>query len=114
MDASFLLIRTMTFVVFGFFLILITVLGISFVIVFFGLQFGRLITRLRQGVNHFLDGVVLFLPPAYVGVHVLHKFSRLSGLHLINGNIVPSSVLHLQVRQKEFDLELPACEFFRC
>ena len=35
MDASFLLIRTTTFVVFGFFLILITVLGISFVIVFF-------------------------------------------------------------------------------
>ena len=44
MDDSFLFSRTKTFVVFDFFLILVTVLRISFVIVFFGLQFGRLIT----------------------------------------------------------------------
>ena len=57
MDDIFLFSKTNTFVVFDFFLLLITMLRISFVIVLFGLQFGRLITRLRQGVNHLLDAL---------------------------------------------------------
>ena len=43
-------------------------------------------------------------------VHVLHQCAWRSSFHFVQRNVGPSAVVHLQIREKEFDLKLLTCE----